>query len=50
MMATDTDKAPQRSGKIRCGACGKDVITGTWVKLMFCPDAKCINSEENYFN
>jgi len=47
-MATDTDKKSQRSGHITCGACGKHVVTGTWINLAFCPDATCINSEENY--
>jgi len=47
-MATDTDKKPQRSGHITCGACGKHVVTGTWINLAFCPDSTCINSEENY--
>lgn len=45
---TTTTKKPKRSGRITCGQCGKPVVTGTWVKLMFCPDSRCINSEDSY--
>jgi hypothetical protein len=41
---------PQRNGKIKCGMCGKAVVTGKWIKLMFCPDSKCTNSEERYLD
>lgn len=39
----------ERKGKIKCGVCGKQVVIGKWVKLMFCPDNSCINSEERYY-
>lgn len=41
----------QKSGKIKCGACGKNVVNGKWLPTMFfCPDALCINSEELYLD
>jgi hypothetical protein len=43
-----SDTKPARSGTIKCGACGKSVVIGKWVKLMFCPDSLCVNSEERY--
>lgn len=49
-MTTQTDSKSQRSGRMTCGVCGKEVVIGVWIKLAFCPDATCINSEENYFN
>lgn len=40
----------KRSGKLKCGACGKEVVIGLYMKSMaFCPDDKCINSEEQYY-
>jgi hypothetical protein len=43
-------KTAKKSGKIKCGICGKEVVIGTWLKLMFCPDSKCGNSEEHYLD
>lgn len=40
----------KRKGQITCGVCGRYIVIGKWVKLMFCPDSNCINSEENYNN
>lgn len=45
-----SDTKPARTGKIKCGMCGKEVVTGKWVKLMFCPDSQCVNSEERYYD
>jgi hypothetical protein len=38
----------KRKGVIKCGECGKAVVTGKWTKLFFCPDSGCTNSEEAY--
>jgi hypothetical protein len=45
-----SDTKAKRSGKITCGMCGKPVVIGKWVKLMFCPDSLCVNSEELYLD
>jgi len=37
-----------RKGKITCASCNVPVVTGTKIKLMFCPNTECINSEDNY--
>jgi hypothetical protein len=41
-------KEVKRSGHITCGICGKQIVVGKWIKLPFCPDSKCANSEERY--
>ncbi len=41
---------PIRKGKITCANCKVPVTTGTQIKLMFCPNKECINSEDNYLN
>jgi hypothetical protein len=45
-----SDTKPKRSGKLKCGMCGKEVVIGKWTKLAFCPDSGCVNSEEAYMN
>lgn len=45
-----SDTKPARSGKIKCGMCGKAVVIGKWTNLAFCPDSKCVNSEERYYD
>ena len=39
----------KKSGRITCGICKKETVIGTHIKLAFCPDNECPNSEENYF-
>ena len=41
---------PVRSGRIKCGICGKEAVIGKWTKLAFCPDSQCPNSEEHYLD
>jgi hypothetical protein len=37
-----------KKGFIQCGICSVPVVIGNKIKLMFCPNVECVNSEENY--
>jgi hypothetical protein len=38
----------EKQGFIQCGICRVPVVIGNKIKLMFCPNVECVNSEENY--
>jgi hypothetical protein len=38
----------EKSGFIQCAVCSVPVVIGNKIKLMFCPNVECVNSEENY--
>lgn len=39
----------QKTGYITCGVCGKRAIQATWIAAFVCPDPKCVNSEERWY-
>ena len=43
-----TKRTAKRTGTIRCGQCGKNVIVSIYDGLAYCPDRLCINSEERH--
>ena len=45
-----SDTKPKRSGKLTCGICGKNVEQAKWIPVFVCPDSKCLNSEERYYD
>ncbi len=45
-----SDTKAKRSGKLVCGICGKNVEQAKWIPVFVCPDSKCLNSEERYYD
>jgi hypothetical protein len=48
MCLTCIKEQNETEGFIKCARCSVRVVIGQKIKLMFCPNAECVNSEENY--
>lgn len=47
-LMTTTSK-PKRTGVITCGVCGNALIQANHFPAFVCPDPKCVNSEERWY-
>lgn len=44
-----TEAQPKRTGRLTCGVCGKALKQAQWFAGFVCPDSRCVNSEERYY-